>query len=270
MKASVNLAHVFTKLWGVFRPSNMLVALIYAFLIAPTLIVIPISFNSTGIIVFPPKNPSFQLYRDFLFDPGWMAAVWQSLVVAMGATSISLLVGVPASYALSRRSFHASGVAVALFIAPLIVPTVIVALGSYLLLARLHLTGTTFGLILAHAGFIMPYIFISVSAGLSQIAPLAETAAAVMGAGWFRIFIKVTLPQLWPPIVSGTLLGFVMSFDETVIAWFITDAKTITLPVKMFASIHWEVSPILAAISTMLTVLSIILCGGSYLLRKGG
>lgn len=254
--------------FALLRPLNLLAGLIYCFLLLPTLIVIPISFDGSGVISFPPLQPSLKLYREFLFDPSWTRAALQSLIVAACSLAIALCIGVPAAFALGRRVFRGRNALSGLFIGPLVLPTVVIALGTYLFFSRLHLTGTTMGLVLAHAAFITPFVFVTVSAGLRQLDPLVETAAALMGAGWFTIFFRVTLPQLWHSVVSAALLAFLMSFDEVVIAWFITNATTVTLPVKMYSSIQWEVSPVLAAISTLLTAVSLLVCIVTYRIQS--
>lgn len=248
------------------RPFNLLVFLLYLFLLFPSIIVMPISLNGSGQLVFPPINPSLDLYAQFLSDPAWMAATWQSLKVALLSLAISLAVGIPAAFALSRAPVRWLGWTEGLFIGPMLVPTVLTALGSYILLSRLSLAGSTLGLVVAHAAFVMPFVFITTRAGLRQLPILAETAARVMGAGWLRIFWRVTLPQLKKSIVSASLLAFLMSFDEVVISYFIVNTQTVTLPVRMYSSIQWEVSPIIAAISTLLTLFSIVACLASYAL----
>lgn len=261
--ASIKLLRRIAK---IFRPFNLLVFLLYLFLLFPSLIVIPISFNGTGQMAFPPIDPSIGLYKQFLSDAGWMAATWQSVKVALSSLVIALALGIPAAFAFSRSPRRWLAWTEGLFIGPMLVPTVLIALGCYILLAKLGLVGSTLGLVLAHAAFVMPFVFITARAGLKQIPVLAETAAQVMGAGWLRIFWRVTLPQLKKSIISASLLAFLMSFDEVVIAYFIVNTRTSTLPVRMYNSIQWDVSPIIAAISTLLTLFSIVACLVSYAL----
>ena len=207
------------------RLANLLAGLIYCFLLLPTLIVIPISFDGSGVIAFPPLQPSLKLYREFLFDPSWMTAALHSLVVAVCSLAVALSIGVPAAFALGRRVFrqqraerlvHRSArpadrrhraryLSVFFPFAPDWNDTGVGA-GS----RRLH-----------HA---LRFRDDKCRAPSGHL--LAETAAALMGAGWFTIFFRVTLPQLWQSVVSAALLAFLMSFDEVVIAWFITDATT--------------------------------------------
>ncbi|MFT4068309.1 ABC transporter permease [Paraburkholderia sp.] len=254
-----------------FRPLNILVTLIYAFLLLPTLIVIPISFSPTGTLAL--SHPSLDLYRAFLGDSAWTDALGRSMIVAVCSTAIAILTGVPAAFALNRvlrgryRTFIGSFLN-GTFVGPLVLPTVVIALGIYLLFSPLHVIDSLYGLVFAHAAFIMPYVFVTATSGLKQVEQGAEVAARLMGANWFTIFIRVTLPQMWHSVFSGALLAFLMSFDEVVIAWFITGTSTQTLPVKMYSSIQWEVSPVLAAVSTVLTMGSLLICVAAFFSRS--
>lgn len=253
---------------GFLSPFNLLVGLIYVFLVLPTLIVVPISFDGSGVISFPPRQLSLALYREFLGDASWTRATVQSVIVASCSLVISLAIGMPAAFVLARRVFRGRDLLSVLFVGPLILPTVVIALGSYIFFAYLRLSGTTLGLVLVHASFITPFVFITVSAGIRQLNPMVESAAAMMGAGWFTIFFKVTLPQLKQSTISAALLAFLMSFDEVVIARFITGTRTATLPVKMYSSIEWDVSPVLAAVSTILTAVSLLIGGVVYRMQS--
>ncbi len=252
------------RAWGL----GVWVIPLYVFLLFPSLVVLPISFNGTGQVVFPPVNPSLDLYREFLTSRPWQEAVLQSTRVALLSLSAALLLGIPAAFAADRLGRGPSALVDGLFLGPMLLPTVLIALGTYVVMARLQLIGTTFALVVAHATFIMPFVFVTARAGLRQIPRDAETAAMIMGAGWLRIFVRVTLPQLGRSVASGAILAFLMSFDEVVISYFIAGPLTTTLPVKMFTSIQWEVSPILAAISTLLTLVSIVACAASYWLER--
>jgi ABC-type spermidine/putrescine transport system permease subunit II len=184
----------------------------------------------------------------------------QSLVLGICTTAAALVLGVGAAYGLDRYSFPGKR-AIALFLlSPIFVPAIVIALGLYLYLGRFNLTGTLPGLILSHTIITMPFVIISVSAGLRHVDRNLETAAMVMGAGRLLILRKVTLPLLRPALVAGGLFAFLISFDEVVIAYFISNVSTQTLPVKMYSSIHWEISPVLAAVATLMTVLSLAIC----------
>jgi putative spermidine/putrescine transport system permease protein len=114
----------------------------------------------------------------------------------------------------------------------------------------------------------LPFVLVTAMAGLRSVDPNLETAAMVMGAGRLTVLRRITLPLLTPAIVTGGLFAFLISFDEVVISYYVTNVRTQTLPVKMYSTIHWEISPVLAAISTLLTVLSLAVCLAGALLQK--
>lgn len=245
-----------------FTISTAVAWLIYAFLVLPTLIVIPMSFGKGSELVFPPRKWSLSLYRAML-DPaeGWIAAGWNSLQIAFGATVLAVILGVPASYALARRKPFI-GMTRFLALSPIFIPTIVLALGLYLYFMWLGINGTKIGLMLAHAVLVGPFVLLTVGAALNQLDKNVEVASSVLGAGTFRIFLQVVLPGLRPAIVSSAFFAFLLSFDEVVVAWFIGKGANPTLPVKMYSSIQWEISPVLAAISSILVVLTTAICVG--------
>jgi putative spermidine/putrescine transport system permease protein len=232
----------------------------YLFLLLPSLVVIPISFSGTQELSFPPKEFSLALFRQFLGDPAWWGSALQSLLVACCVTALSLLIALPASYALARGRFRGRRVLELVSLAPMLVPVVVLGLGMYMHLSTLRLVNTTLGVVLAHTVATIPFMLVALGAGLRHADPALETAAMIMGAGRLRIFTEVVLPQIRPSVLVGALFAFLISFDEVIIAYFITGPESMTLPVKMYSAIRWEVSPVLAAVSTLLTLLSLVVC----------
>lgn len=232
----------------------------YVFLLMPSLVVIPISFGGAGELSFPPKELSLALFRQFLSDPAWWGSALQSLLVAACVTVLSLLIALPASYALARGRFRGRRVLELVSLAPMLVPVVVLGLGMYMHLSALRLVNTTAGVVLAHTVATIPFMLVALGAGLRHADPALETAAMIMGASRLRIFMEVVLPQIRPSVLVGALFAFLISFDEVIIAYFITGPESMTLPVKMYSAIRWEVSPVLAAVSTLLTLLSLVVC----------
>ncbi|MFI4982763.1 MAG: ABC transporter permease [Nevskiales bacterium] len=233
---------------------------ILAFLVLPSLIVVPIAFGNSNEIVFPPKSFGVHLFARFFTEPGWVSAAFVSLRVACCTTLLALLTGVPAAYALSRGRFPGKRLLALFLLSPIMVPGVVIALALYIYFARIGLRDGDVRLVLGHVVATVPFVIVTASAGLRQVDPALETAATIMGAGRFTLFRRVTLPLIRSSIIAGGLFAFLISFDEVVISWFVARADTITLPVKMFSSIQWEVSAVLAAISAMLTALSAMVC----------
>lgn len=232
----------------------------YIFLLLPSLVVIPISLGGPGELSFPPRELSFALYHQFFSDQSWWGAAVQSFRVAGLTTLLSLALAIPAAYALARRRFPGSNGLNIVMLSPILVPVIVIGLAFYLHFSSLGLVGSTFGLVLAHTILVSPFVIVSVGSGLKHIDPALERAATIMGAGRTRIFFQVVLPQIRPAIAVGALFAFLISLDEFVVAYFISGPTTGTLPVKMYSAIRWEISPVIAAVSTLLTVLSLIFC----------
>ena len=241
---------------------------VYLFLIMPSLIVIPMSFGDKEEFQFPPDGISFYLYRQFFFESSWMDTTFQSFRVAIISTLLALMFGISAAYGIVRGNFPGKQLITLFLLSPILVPVIVVALGLYLYLSSFGIVGTTFGLVLGHVVHTTPFVIVMAMAGLKHVDPNLEAAARVMGASRLYTVVKVTLPLLKPTIVAGALFAFLISFDEVVISYFISSTRTETLPVKMYSSIQWEISPVLAAISTLLTLLSLIVCVLASMLQK--
>ncbi|MFM0616299.1 ABC transporter permease [Paraburkholderia nemoris] len=237
----------------------------YAFLVIPCLIVIPIAFGGGNELQFPPKTFSLDLFRRFFTDEGWWRGLTQSLLVAVSTTVLTLLLCIPAAFAIQRSSMRFTRVFSALTMGPLLVPVVVLGLGLYLQFGKWQMLNSTAALVLSHTMLAVPFAMVSITSGLAHIDPALETVALVMGASKPNIFFRVLLPQLKSAIIAGGFFAFLISFDEVVVAFFLTGPETQTLPVKMYAAIRWEVSPVIAAVSTLLTVLSLL--GGLVLLK---
>jgi putative spermidine/putrescine transport system permease protein len=240
----------------------------YVFLLIPSLIIIPISFGNPGQIEFPPRQFSLALYGQFFTDQAWWGSMVQSLVVATIATLATLALAVPAAYALARARVPGNSLLRGLFMMPMLVPVIVLGLGLYLQFSSWNLLDTTTGVVLSHIMLTTPFIMVSVMSGLRHADASLETVASIMGASRPVIFFRVVLPQLRPSIAIGALFAFLMSLDEVVVAYFLTGTKSMTLPVKMFSSIRWELTPVLAAVSTLLTALSLLVALGIIALQR--
>ena len=234
--------------------------LVYGFLILPSIVVIPMSFGDKDEFVFPPQSFSFYLYRKYFLDSNWVETTLVSLQVAAGATCLSLVLGIGGAYALSRLDFPGKKLLTLFLISPMFVPAIVLGLGLYLYFGVAHITGTVAGLIAGHTVVTLPFVVVTALAGLRHIDRNLELAATVMRAGRQMVLRRITLPLLAPTILVAGLFSLLTSFDEVVISYFISSAQLHTLPVKMYSSIHWEISPVLAAISTLLTAASLLIC----------
>lgn len=242
------------------RASTVLACLVYAYLVVPSLVVMPISLSEAGEFTLDKARLSLNLFRQFFGSEAWLAALWNSLQVATAASMLATLIGIPAAYAFARGRFFGRSTVQMLVISPMFVPVIVIALGLYFLAAAAGQQGRFSTLVLAHAMYGLPFVVMLVLSGMTQMDPALEKAAMLMGASPARVFLQVVLPQLKIPIFAGFLFAFLASFDEVVIAWFLNGPTTITLPVKMYSSIMWENTPVIAAVSTMLTLLSFAVC----------
>nr|WP_249802295.1 ABC transporter permease [Bradyrhizobium sp. 18] len=179
-----------------------------------------------------------------------------------------MLAGLPAGYWIARHEFVGKGLVTGIIMSPLVVPAVVTGLGLYLYFSYLKVDGTTLSLVLGHLMFTLPYVVVMIIAGVQKLDRNLEFGAELMGAGPIRMFLTVVLPQLIPSLVTAALFAFLASFDDVTISWFLAGAHTITLPVRMFSALEWEISPVIAAVSTLLTAVSLLVCVIAIALKK--
>jgi putative spermidine/putrescine transport system permease protein len=232
------------------------VALVFAFLMLPVVVIVLASFSRTSYLTVPPKGVTLRWFGAVLADPEYVQAIGFSLSLALVATVGSLAAGVAASYALIRRRVPGGALVSALLNAPLIFPGVVVGVALLQFYALVHMNGTLAGLALAHMVITVPYVVRAVMASLQGIDPELESAARVLGASGPVAFFTVTLPLIRPGIAAGALFSFIVSFDNVPVSIFLLGAGQMTLPVKIFTAIEYGVDPSVAAVSTMLIALT--------------
>ncbi|SAI41692.1 binding-protein-dependent transport system membrane protein [Bordetella ansorpii] len=247
---------------------GLVAAIGYLFLVGPIAIIVAASLSGGQEITFPPRDISFSLYEQFFADPAWWQPAIKSLLVAALTAALALFVTLPASYALARSKVRGNKAIELFFISPMLIPVVSLGLGVYIFFSSFHLDNTLAGLVLSHSTLVMPFMFISITAGLKHTDPALEAVSMLMGAGPLRTFFLVVVPQIKTSILVGLLFAFLISFDEVVIAYFITGPETTTLPVRMYSALRWEVSPVLTAISSLLTMASLVFCLGIVALQE--
>lgn len=245
--------------------------IVLAFLIVPILVIVPISFNSGAYFRFPPEGYSLRWYSAFWSDPEWLVALGRSFAISAGAAALATIFGTLAAFALRRVHPATGGVLLAIFIAPLIVPVVVLAAGAYFMLSAFGLIGTYAGMVALHAVLGIPFVVLVVSAALKRFDPSLERAAQISGSGPVRVLTRVTIPILAPAIVTGALFAFVTSFDEVVVGLFIAGPHWRTLPIKLFLGIQLEVTPLITVVASLMiffTVAVIIGAAGVSRMRK--
>ncbi len=261
------------RIW--YYTFRVICGLIFFFLIAPIVVVIPLSFNAQDFFTFTPEmlrlDPegfSLKHYRNFFSDSEWQASLWNSIRIAPVATLLSVGFGTLAAIGLSQPHVPARRAIMAILISPMIVPLIISAAGMYFFYSRLGLQGTYWGVVLAHAALGIPFVIITVTATLVGFDRSLTRAAANMGADPVTTFFRVQMPLILPGVISGALFAFITSFDEVVVVLFVGSAGQKTLPWQMFLGLREQISPTILAVATILVVISIALLTTVELLRR--
>lgn len=227
------------------------------YLVLPSLIIVPMALTRGQLIQFPPQWISVHAFRDYLTDPQWIHSTALSFEVSALAVVLGCLTGTAAAVGLHGRRFPGKGLITGVILAPIVVPLIVLALGEYLLMARLHLVGSWIGIAAVHAMLVTPYVFVSVQTSLiAALSPSLIRSARSLGAGRIGVFRHVYWPAIRPGVLSGAILGFAVSFDEVVIAYFLQGPGTVTLPVRMFTAIQFELTPKVAASASLFIVLA--------------
>jgi putative spermidine/putrescine transport system permease protein len=269
--------------------------LILLFLIAPILIVIPLSFNAEPYFTFTdkmlaldPEGYSLRWY-DTLFtfgmqapdgvrDGGWWADAWNnahwiraaknSIIIGFFSTLLATALGTLAALGLSRPEMPFRSAVMAILISPMIVPIIITATGLFFFYSATGLAGSYVGVIMAHATLGIPFVIITVTATLVGFDHSLTRAAASLGASPTTAFFRITMPLILPGVISGALFAFVTSFDEVVVVLFVAAHDQQTIPRQMWNGIREQISPAILAVATILVVVSIALLTTVELLRR--
>lgn len=244
-----------------------LTAAVLVFLVAPVLIIIPMSVSTTTYLTFPPSGFTLRWYAHYLTDASWMAATGLSLRVAALTTVGAIGLGTLAAIGLVRGTFARRQLLYFAIMAPLIVPVIVSAVAVYFVFVRLRLVGTLWAFVLAHMVLAIPVVVVVVSAALRRVDESLERAATILGATRPRAFLEVTLPIIRPAIIAGLLFAFITSFDEIVLALFLAGTTSATLPKKMWESLRFQIDPTISAVSTLLVGLSLVALIGATLLQ---
>jgi len=247
---------------------RVVVALACAFLILPIVAIIPISFSSGTFLSYPLPGLSLRWYAEVLQPTPWLTALKNSLIVAGASTILATVLGTMAACGLTLAKFPGRGIVIAIFLSPLIVPPIIIALGVYFLYARIGLSGTFTGLILAHAMLGAPFVVLTVMATLQTFDRQLLRASQSCGATPLTTFRMITLPIIAPGVLSGAVFAFITSFDEVVVALFVASPAQFTLPRQLFAGLRDQLEPSIVAVATLLIACTLIFLGVFEALRR--
>jgi putative spermidine/putrescine transport system permease protein len=222
------------------------------FIVAPMFIVVPMSFSTAVSLEFPPPGYWLGYYKAYFSNPAWVTPTINSLVIAAVTTLLTMAIVTPAAFAMTRYQFRGKAFANLLLMMPMAAPAIVLAIAYYYFLGGLRLTQTHLGVILAHVSVSVPLSFLVLAASLKGFDRNLERAALNLGATPIQTFFLVTFPVLRPGFLVAAFFAFIHSFDETVIALFISGRDAATLPRKMFDSVRMDADPVIAVVSTLL------------------
>ena len=250
-------------------------AAVLCFLVAPMLVVVPLSFNAEpyftftpGMLQLDPDAYSLRWYRNVVQDGEWRRALGNSLLIGAAATAVATLLGVLASLGLASPAMPGRGLVTALLISPMITPIIISAAGMFFFYSSLGLGQTHLSLILAHAALGTPFVVITVTAALAGFDRNLVRAAESLGAGPVVVFRRVQLPLIAPGVITGALFAFAVSFDEVVVVLFLGGLDQRTLPRQMWTGIREQISPEILAVATFLVGFALLLLAAVEWLRR--
>jgi len=237
----------------------VVVLIIMLLLVIPTFIVVPMSFSDSQYLEFPPSNWSTRWYEVYFESSKWMRATVTSLQVGILTMLVATPLGMMAAYALFVSGHRAAKAIFMFLITPMIVPVILVAIGAFYAYGRVGLNNTITGLVLAHTAMATPLVMIVITAALRSYDLNQERVARSLGATRLRAFFIITLPQIKFSVVTAALLSFLTSFDEVIIAIFVSGGANATLTKHMFSALRDFIDPTIAAISTIMVLVSTVL-----------
>ena len=228
------------------------------FLAAPSFIVVLMSFSGSQFLEFPPRTFSVRWYEAFAASERWLGAAATSFMLAGSVVIVSVPVGVIGAYGAMRMSKRWRSLVQAFMLLPAVVPTILIAVGLFFLYARIGLVGTMTGLVFGHAVLALPVVFLVMSAAFSSLDFDQVRAAQSLGAGAVMVWRVIILPQVIYSILVSSLLAFLTSFDEVVVAMFLSVGRYTTMPKLMFTSLRDQIDPVIAVVSTLLLAFAVL------------
>jgi len=251
--------------WGL----AIICVVVCMFLLLPILFICALSFGSSRWLIFPPPGWTLDWYRELFADPRWIGAALTSAKIGLIVTAVSVSLGLLASIALVRGKFKGRSLLRAFFLTPMVLPVVVLAVALYAAFLQLGLNGTLTGFVIAHVVVALPFAVITISGALENFDPAIEDAAVLCGASPWEARFRVTLPSIQHGLFSAAIFSFLISWDEVVLAIFMASPTLQTLPVKVWTTLRQDLTPVIAAASTLLVLLTLALMVAVPLLRKG-
>jgi putative spermidine/putrescine transport system permease protein len=235
--------------------------IVFLYLLGPILVVVASAFGATSYLAFPPQGFTFRWFAAALGDARYLDAFGVSLMVAAAATSLSVMIGLPAAYAIARYDFPGRRAIEALILMPLVLPALVLSIALTILFSRIGFTAGTARLMVAHLVICVPYVIRVSVPVLQRVDTALEEAARNLGASPFTTFFLVTLPVIRPGAIAAATLAFIVSFDEIDLAIFLADPRAPTLPVTIYSAIQLGIDPTVGAVSALLVLVAVAAMG---------
>ena len=242
--------------------------LVLAFLVLPTLIVIPMSFSGSQYLEFPPRTWSLRWYESYVSSRTWMSATETSLKAGVLTALLATPLGTMAAYGLFLSRFRFTCLATILLMTPIIVPVILLGIAVFYAYVQLKIVNSLLGIVLAHTMLAVPIVMMIVTSALKSYDLNQERVARSLGASRAQAFFLVTMPQIRFSLVTAAILSFLTSFDEVIVAMFISGGDNSTLTRAMFAALRDQIDPTIAAISTIMIVVTSLLLALSQMFGK--
>jgi len=258
----------YNKLGGLRFGLLGLAVIICLFLLLPILFIAALSFGSSQWLIFPPPGWTLRWYEELFNDPRWLASAFTSLKIAVIVTILSVSIGFFAALGLNRGNFKGREALRVLFLTPMILPVVVLAVALYALFLKLGLAGTTLAFVIAHVIIALPFAILAIGNALEGFNKAIEDAAILCGASPWQARLKVTLPGIKYGLLTAAIFSFLASWDEVVLAIFMASPTLQTLPVKIWTTLRQDLTPVIAAASTLLIVFTLILMLLAALFKK--
>jgi putative spermidine/putrescine transport system permease protein/spermidine/putrescine transport system permease protein len=230
---------------------------IFAAMLLPLVIVIATSFSASGNLQFPPEGFSLRWYGAFFADIQWLRAFDNSLVIGIGTTVVATGMGVTAAFGLEARKGRLANLLTPVVILPLLIPPVILGVTLLVYFSRLGLRSSYLGIILAHSLWATPLVFFVMQSVFQRFDWELRDAGMDLGANPIRVFLYVILPNVKNGILVSALLAFIISLQEFVMALFLSNFQTQTIPVLAWNSLRQSLTPTVSVVSTFLILISV-------------
>lgn len=247
---------------------GVVLTLLVVFLMAPVLVVVMMSFTNQLYLAFPPTHLVLRWYIEVWNQDRWLRAALNSIQIGAATAMLSMLFGTLGALAITRGARRWMAPVGALIVAPMMLPHVIIAIGLYPTMLDLGLNSTYAAVVIGHTVVATPLVFITVSAALRGYDPALELAAMTLGANGWHAFRHVTLPMIRSGLAVGGIFAFAISFDELMLALFLASPRTETLPRLLWEHLSQTITPVIAAVATLILLLSLLLLVTVALLRR--